>query len=425
MKTSKSLMSISSALCFHCSRNLCLDHLTEHAQLVDALTRSILEENFRVLNDLSTRLSSLMISSKIVKEPFVKLEQWRVEAYQQIDQIVQKKNEEIRTKIEEYRVIFDKRKKEQLEKIVRYKQKISELFRQSQVANRDLSTLKKSIEKLQKDLEKFDQHSIDLVSNPSFMHSLHIQLKLDPWKSSSSSSSSSTSSSISSVIHQLEFRLKFIRRTGFVTSHYVLVPINGTMADLMEQFTRNEGIKENFLATEVCQYRVRRRLNNAIQLRMIFNQISELVLYETPMESNGNDLQEYCWIFCQFENGLPWDILFRLPILLHVPRCHCRGLDIINALNQTLKNSFPVLIENTDIHYEVKIRSDDDQISLPINLNQWADEVIDEHLLMAENATLIVNVVYQNQLNIDQQTKHLARLDGIRKNSDKRRKSRK
>ena len=408
-------MSISSALCFHCSRNLCLDHLTEHAQLVDALTRSILEENFRVLNDLSTRFSSLMIATKILKEPFVKLEQWRVEAYQQIDQIVQKKNEEIRTKIEEYRLIFEKRKKEQLEKIVRYKQKISELFRQSQVANRDLSTLKKSIEKLQKDLDKFDQHSIDLVSNPSLMHSIHIQLKLDPWKFSSSSSSSSTSSSLSSVIHQLEFQLKFIRRTGFVTSHYVLVPINGTMADLMEQFMRNEGIKENVLATEVCQYRVRRRLNNTIELRTIFNQISELVLYETPVE-----FQEYCWIFCQFENGLPWDILFRLPILLQVPRCQCRGLDIINVLNQTLKNSFPLLIENIDIHYEVKIRSDDDQISLPVNLNQWADEVIDEHLLMAENATLIVNVVYQNE-----QTKHLARLDGIRKNSEKRRKSRK
>lgn len=416
-------MTISSALCFHCSRNLCLDHLTEHAQLVDALTRSILEENFRVLDDLSMRWNALIISSKIVKEPFEKLEQWRVEAYQQIDQIVQKKNEEIRTKIEEYQVLFDRRKKEQMEKIVRYKQKISELFRQTQVANRDLSNLKKSIDKLQKNLQKFDEHSIDLVSNPSLMHSIHIQLKFDPWKSSSSSSSS-TSSSLSSVIHQLEFRVKFIRRTGFVTSHYVLVPINGLIRDLIEQFTRNEGIKENLLSTEVCQSRVRRRLNDGISLRTIFNQISELVLYETT--SNENDLQEFCSIFCQFEQGLPWDILFRLPILLYVPRCHCRGIDIINALNQTLNNSFPLLLtENIDIHYEVKILSDDDQSSLPIDLNQWAEEVIDEHLLMAENATLIVNVVYGNQSNMDQQRKDFARLDGIPKNSEKRRKSRK
>ena len=412
-------------MCYHCSRNLCLDHLNEHAELLDALTRSLLDENFQILNELLLRVNSLVISSKILSEPFVKLEQWRMEAYQEIDQIVQNKFEEIRTKIDQYRSIFETRKKEQSEKIIRYKQKISELFRQSQVANRDLTNLKKSIEKLQNNVQLFDQHSIELISNRSLMHSIHIQLKVDPWKSSSSSSSSSSTSSvsISSVIQQLEFRVKFVRQSGLVTSHHILVPVNGTIADLIEQFARNEGMQENCLATEVCQYRVRRRLKNDVQLKTIFNQISELVLYET---SNRNDCEESCVILCQFENGLPWDILFRLPILLHVPRFHCRGRDIINALNLTLKDSFPLLIQSTDMDYEVKIISDDDQITPPTILNQWAESIIDDHLLMDDNATLIVNLLYRNRSNInEEQTKHLARLDGILKTNEKRRKSRK
>jgi hypothetical protein len=73
----------------------------------------------------------------------------------------------------------------------------------------------------------------------------------------------------------------------------------------------------------------------------------------------------------------------------------------------------------------VRIVSDDDQMSTPTILNEWADQVIDDHLLMADNATLIVNLVNNDLAVTDEQTTHLARLDGILKTSEKRRKSRK
>jgi hypothetical protein len=368
----------------------------------------------------------LTISSNILNEPFLKIEQWRIEAYHQIDEIVEKKIEEIRVKIDEYRMIFDTRKNEQLAKIARYKQKIAELFRETQVANKDLSNLKKSIEKMQNDLKIFDQHSIEVLSNRSF---IHIRMKLNDSKPSSSPTSSS-SSSLSSIIQQFEFRLKFVRLSGFVTSHYVLVQVNGTIGDLIDQFiqTQDNSIKQkrdHFLATEVCQYRVRQRFNNDIQLKTIFNKINELVLYETPFQLNTIYLQKYCLILCRFQNGLPWDIQFGLPILLHVPRFQCQGRDVIDALNQTLETCFPLIIAKNNTHYEVKIVSDDDQMSTPTILNEWADKVIDDHLLMADNATLIVNLVHNGLSVTDEQTTHLARLDGILKTSEKRRKSRK
>jgi hypothetical protein len=400
--------------------------LTEHAQLIDAFTRSILDENYKILTNLSTRLQSLTISSNILSEPFLKIEQWRVEAYHQIDEMVEKKFEEIRMKIDEYRVIFETNKNEQLAKITRYKQKVADLFRETQVANKDLSNLKRSVEKMQNNLKIFDQHSIEVLANRSF---IHIRMKLNDSKTSSSPTSSS-SSSLSSVIQQLEFRLKFVRQSGFVTSHYVLVQVNGTIGDLIDQFiqTQDSFIKQKrdyFLATEVCQYRVRQRFNNDIQLKTIFNKINELVLYETPFQLNANNLQQYCLILCRFQNGLPWDIQFGLPILLPLPRFQCLGRDVIDVLNQTLTTCFPLIIANNTIHYEVRIVSDDDQMSTPTILNEWAEKVIDDHLLMADNATLIINLVNNGPSVVDEQTTHLARLDGILKTSEKRRKSRK
>jgi hypothetical protein len=253
-------------------------------------------------------------------------------------------------------------------------------------------------------------------------------MKLNDWKPISLSSSSS-SSSLSSIIQQYEFRLKFVRLSGFVTSHYVLVQINGTIGDLIDQFidTQNQKLKRDyFLATEVCQYRVRQRLNNNIQLKTIFNQLDQLVLYETPFQLNTNYLEQYCLILCRFQDGLPWNINFGLPILLYVPRFQCRGKDVMHQLNQTLKICFPLIIDNNNnIHYQVKIVSDDHQMSTSTILNEWADTVIDDQLLMADNATLIVNLVNNDQSTINEQTVQLDRLDGTLKTNEKRRKNRK
>ena len=431
--TDKTLFTIlfSSGLCYHCSYDLCIDHLNEHEQLIDALTRSTLEDYFTLLTNLSTRLQSLTISSKILNEPFLKIEEWRINAYRQIDEIVEKKFEEIRNKIDEYRQIFDTIKTEQLERINRYKQKISDLFRKSQIANKDLSILKKSMEKIENNSNIFDQHSIEVLPTRSIIHSIHIQMQLNNWKPSNQSSSSS-SSSLSPIIQQFEFRLKYVRTSGIVTSHYVLVEVNGTIRDLIDQFIATQDKimmikqkREQFLATEVCQNRVRQRFNDDIQLKTIFNKINELVLYETPFELNTNTLQQYCLILCRFQDGLPWDIQFGLPILLHLPRSQCRGKDVIHVLDKTLQTCFPSMINNNNIHYEVKIVSDDHQMSSATLLNEWEDEIIDDHLLMADNATLIVNLVNNDQLFIKEQKTHLARLDGILKSSEKRRKSRK
>ena len=251
-----------SALCYHCSRDLCLDHLTQHAQVVEALVRSCLDDQFSILTDVATRLQSLTISSNLLDEPLLKLEQWRSNAYQQIDDIFQTNVEQIRIQIENYRQIFDTMRNEQLEKVNRYKGKIGALFRRTQVSNKDLAKLHKSIEQIQNDLNVFNLHSIEVTSARPSLHSIQVRMKLNEWKPSSLSSlsSSSSSSSLSSIVRQLEFRVKYVPLSGHVSSHYILVEVNGTMQDLIDEFITKQGTllnlhdkRHRLLPTEVNQ----------------------------------------------------------------------------------------------------------------------------------------------------------------------------
>ena len=276
----------------------------------------------------------MTISSNILQQPFLNIEQCRLDAYRQIDELIQSKIQEICIQIDEYHQIFDIMRNEKLETIVQQKQKIIDLSHKTQVTNKEMINLRKSIEHMKNDSNIFDKHSIEIISNHSLIYPISIRMQLNDCVLSTSSSSSS--SSPSSILHQLEFRLKYVRLSGIVTCHYVLVDVSGTIENLIDQFimTQDKIILEktkrsHVLATEVCQYRVRRRFTNDIQLKTIFNQLDELVLYETPFELNNVNLQQHCLILCQFQDGLPWNLQFALPILLSVPRFQCCGRDLI------------------------------------------------------------------------------------------------
>ena len=407
---------IFSAFCYHCSRDLCLDHLIQHNQLINPLIRSTLDNYFTDLTNLFSHLESLTISSNILQQPFLNIEQCRLNAYRQIDELIDKKIQEIRIQIDEYRRIFDIMRHEQLEKIVYYKQKIIDLFQETQVTNKEMINLRKSIEQMKNNSNIFDKHSVEIISNHSLIYPISIRMQLNDCEFSRSSS----------ILHQFEFRLKYIRLKGIVTCHCVLVDVNGTIENLIDQFIMTqdkillETTKRNrILVTEVCQYRVRRRFTNDIQLKTIFNQLNELVLYETPFELNNINLRQCCLILCQFQDGLPWNIQFALPILLSVPRFQCSGRDLIYKLDKTIETYFPFMIAKNNFHYEIRIVSNNYQTTMTTILNEWADDIIDEHLLMADNATLIVNLIHDDQLFIEEQ---LDRLDGTLKSSNKRRK---
>ena len=155
------LFSSSRAKCFHCSRDLCLTHLTEHTQIVERQTR--VSANEELLNTLEAKLRSLSIPSRISETPKIQLEKWRVEAHRKLDQLAEQKRQELQTKIDDYRTMLAKRTRE-------HRQMIDWIRRQP-----DRSQGDEQIEQIKQFLRSVDQHSIQ-ISSYDFFVNIRVQL---------------------------------------------------------------------------------------------------------------------------------------------------------------------------------------------------------------------------------------------------------
>ncbi|UJR29175.1 hypothetical protein I4U23_010389 [Adineta vaga] len=147
------------AKCFHCSCDLCVKHFTEHTQFV---------ENQMILNEFDQKLSTLSISSRILENPFVELEKWRLNAHKKLDQLAEEKRQEIQIKIAEYRTIFTKQICEQRSQIEILQQRFNDFSRQIHLSTKDLNDLENQIISTRQFFHNIDKHSIKLNSPGEF-----------------------------------------------------------------------------------------------------------------------------------------------------------------------------------------------------------------------------------------------------------------
>ena len=81
---------ISRALCYCCKQDLCIDHLKEHHELLNAKLLPLADEINTLANQLI--LSNL---SNLINDSHEQLEQWRLNSYKIIDRVFENKLQEI------------------------------------------------------------------------------------------------------------------------------------------------------------------------------------------------------------------------------------------------------------------------------------------------------------------------------------------
>jgi chromosome segregation ATPase len=158
------------AKCFHCSRDLCLIHLTEHTQYVESQSRRFLSSHEQILNDFYNKLKSLSVSSRILEVPFVQLEKWRRDAHQKLDELAEQKRREIQEKISEYQIEFTKKTNEQKQKIEILIKRLNDLSRQTQIANKDIKYLDEKIIETKTFFSSIKKHSIEVSTYAFFVN---------------------------------------------------------------------------------------------------------------------------------------------------------------------------------------------------------------------------------------------------------------
>ncbi len=78
------------ALCHCCQQNICLPHLKEHQDLLVSELNPLIDQ----INALGDRLNALSLENNM-DDARQKLEQWRVESHQKIDDFFEEKFREL------------------------------------------------------------------------------------------------------------------------------------------------------------------------------------------------------------------------------------------------------------------------------------------------------------------------------------------
>ncbi|CAF3717922.1 unnamed protein product [Rotaria sp. Silwood1] len=80
----------SRALCHCCSKNLCLDHLKEHDDLINSQINTLVDE----INTLDNQLSTLNVD-EVIDKCRQKLDKWRHDCHIIIDRFYEEKCQEL------------------------------------------------------------------------------------------------------------------------------------------------------------------------------------------------------------------------------------------------------------------------------------------------------------------------------------------
>ena len=140
--------SISIALCLCCNQYICRDHFIEH----DYLLRTKLNDLTENINEIDTQFKSFDIQ-KMNNDWIKKLDQWRFDSYEIIDQFYEKKSKEINDYIQQ---IFNKHEDD----IKQLKFKAAKMINLQQTTTNNLELLNSDIQILQKQINQLKHISI-------------------------------------------------------------------------------------------------------------------------------------------------------------------------------------------------------------------------------------------------------------------------
>ncbi|CAF4489646.1 unnamed protein product, partial [Rotaria sp. Silwood2] len=153
----------SQALCHCCSKNLCLDHLKEHNDLIYAQLNPLVGE----INTLHNQMLALNVD-EVIDKCRQKLDKWRHDCHTIIDCFYEEKCQEL-----QQRCVQQASQKQK--KIHQLKLKTNELIEEQEATHDDILSLKATINDIKHDVNQFEENGIifdvhSLIINQNLVH---------------------------------------------------------------------------------------------------------------------------------------------------------------------------------------------------------------------------------------------------------------
>ncbi|CAF1359806.1 unnamed protein product [Adineta ricciae] len=326
------------AFCFHCSKNLCRAHLMQHTQLMEESTSAELNILADKFNELISRFEQVPTSMDILTESFRQIEKWRAKAHQRIDEIADKKHQELIEECQKHQKALLAKKEEELMKIKTSKILIAELIQEADASAKQIADLQKSIAFAEQYLKTNNQPTIGVIADP-------VSCSVDICVGSRNNH----------IIDDTEIRLfqvHYVRLNGSIKNYDVQTGIDTTMKHLIQNFIEQYDTIENstkayanehmpkfdyILPVDVYDHRVHQQFTDTTAISSIPNYV-QLVFYETPFSvsyPSNSRIRMPCSFRRVNSNRIGW------PIYLNVPRRGCRTQDVRDALQQSLDIFLP------------------------------------------------------------------------------------
>ncbi|UJR24100.1 hypothetical protein I4U23_027067 [Adineta vaga] len=169
----------SRASCYCCNKELCIDHLKEHDESINLQIHPLVDE----LNSAADQLPKINMNN-IIMSCRQKLDTWRDDCYNLINQIYQDKCEELKERCTE-------KMNKQQKQIDEIRIKMNDLIREKEATYEDIPSLKSTINEIKRDIDQFGKRGVIVDTRPLIINRELIYI--ENWSSDEVKSSSLTS----------------------------------------------------------------------------------------------------------------------------------------------------------------------------------------------------------------------------------------
>lgn len=153
-------------LCYICGENLCREHFNEHDHSLNSLLKSFNDQ----VNDLDQRLD-LLNNEELIENSYDKLDQWREQSHQIIDQFYQKKCRELQQR-------FQENFQENHQNIEQIQSHIQQLLQEENPSRADVVALKGDVNHLGDQIDQLEKTIFQVEIQPLELSKDFIQIQM-------------------------------------------------------------------------------------------------------------------------------------------------------------------------------------------------------------------------------------------------------
>ena len=151
-----------SALCYCCQKSTCIQHFNQHIELLRAQIDPLAD----AVNTMVEKIQAMTVE-QLTEVPFTKLNQWKCDMHQLIDQIFSDKHKEIEDVVENNRDTFLEHKIQQEDNIMKIQEEVKQLIEDGAATFHQIQSLKEQLAKIEASQMAFEKQFLSIHTQVS------------------------------------------------------------------------------------------------------------------------------------------------------------------------------------------------------------------------------------------------------------------